>query len=72
MCDYSSDMGGHLRGWQSSSKQGTVDFHTNFPGYNTHRPSHIHVVVRAVHEKRSVHCGMIYFDQNIRDEVEVS
>jgi protocatechuate 3,4-dioxygenase beta subunit len=70
MGDYSSDMGGYLRGWQPSSKQGTVDFDTNFPGHYTDRASHIHVVVRAVHEKRSVHYGMIYLDQNIRDEVE--
>jgi hypothetical protein len=30
-----------------------------------------HVVIRAVHEKRSVSSGMINFDQNIWDEVEV-
>ena len=64
-------MDGYLRGWQPTSNQGTVDFDTNFPGHYIDRASHIHVVVRAAHEKRVVSLGQIYFDQNIRDAVEV-
>lgn len=65
-------MDGYLRGWQPSSKFGTVDFDTIFPGHYSGRASHIHIVVRAVNEKRVLQFGMIYFDQDIRDEVEVS
>jgi hypothetical protein len=72
MGEYSSTMDGYLRGWQPSSKYGTVDFDTNFPGHYLDRASHIHVVVRALGEKRVIHFGQIYFDQHIRDEVEVS
>jgi protocatechuate 3,4-dioxygenase beta subunit len=72
MGEYSSEAGGYLRGWQPTDRYGAVDFDTNFPGHYTDRASHIHVVVRAVHEMRVVHLGMIYFDQKIRNEVEVS
>jgi protocatechuate 3,4-dioxygenase beta subunit len=64
MGEYSREAGGYLRG--------AVDFDTNFPGHYTDRASHIHVVVRAVNEKRVAHFGQIYFDQKIRDDVEVS
>ncbi|KAH3949166.1 hypothetical protein HBH98_016870 [Parastagonospora nodorum] len=70
MGEYSSTMNGYLRGWQPSSKHGTVDFDTIFPGHYSGRASHIHIVVRALDEKRVIQFGMIYFDQDIRDEVE--
>ena len=69
---YSDRMDGYLRGWQPTSKQGTVDFDTNFPGHYWERASHVHVAVRAPGGRRVVNFGQVYFDQNIRDEVEVS
>jgi protocatechuate 3,4-dioxygenase beta subunit len=71
MGDYSPKADGYLRGWQPTSRHGTVDSDTNFPGHYKDRASHIHVVVRALHEKRVVNFGQIYFDQKLRDEVEV-
>lgn len=72
MGDYSPTMNGYLRGWQPTSDQGTVDFDTNFPGHYWGRASHIHVAVRVPQQKRVAGFGMIYFDQELRDEVEVS
>jgi protocatechuate 3,4-dioxygenase beta subunit len=72
MGEYSREAGGYLRGWQLTDRYGAVDFDTNFHGHYTDRASHIHVVVRAVNEKRVIHFGQIYFDQKIRDDVEVS
>ncbi|KAF2022935.1 aromatic compound dioxygenase [Setomelanomma holmii] len=72
MGQYSDNADGYLRGWQPTSYQGTVDFDTNFPGHYPGRASHIHVIVRAVNERRVVSFGMIYFDQNIRNAVEAT
>jgi protocatechuate 3,4-dioxygenase beta subunit len=72
MGQYSDKADGYLRGWQPTSYQVTVDFDTNFPGHYPERATHIHVIVRAVNEQRVVNFGMIYFDQNIRDAVEVN
>lgn len=72
MGDYSDKAGDYLRGWQPSSSHGTVSFDTIFPGRYHDRASHIHVAVRAIHEKREANVGMIYFDQCLRDVVEVS
>lgn len=63
---------GYLRGWQSTSYQGTVDFDTNFPGHYGGRTSHIHVSVRVGPSDRYVNAGQLYFDQKIVDEVNVS
>lgn len=71
MGDYSGKASGSLRGWQPSSVQGTVDFDTIFPGHYNDRASHIHIAVRPFGDKRTVGAGMIYFDQYLRDEVEV-
>jgi protocatechuate 3,4-dioxygenase beta subunit len=70
--NYSATMDGYLRGWQPTSNQGTVDFDTNFSGHYVDRASHVHLAVRSPGEKRVVNFGQVYFDQNIRDEVEVS
>jgi protocatechuate 3,4-dioxygenase beta subunit len=67
---YSLTKGGFLRGWQPTSKHGTVEFDTNFPGHYTDRATHIHTVVRAPNEQRVAHFGQIYFDQWLRDVLE--
>jgi protocatechuate 3,4-dioxygenase beta subunit len=71
MGTYGEKMDSFLRGWQPTSGQGTVDFDTNFPGHYADRATHIHVVVRAPHEQRVANVGQIYFDQAIRDQVNV-
>jgi hypothetical protein len=69
---YSSAKGGFLRAWQPTSKHGTVEFDTNMPGHYFGRATHIHTVVRAPNEQRVAHFGQIYFDQWLRNVVEVS
>lgn len=69
--DYSTKMDGYLRGWQPTSYQGTVDFDTNFPGHYNARASHMHVVVRYGSDHRAYSNGQIYFEQKLRDAVEV-
>jgi protocatechuate 3,4-dioxygenase beta subunit len=69
--DYDSNRNGFLRGWQPTSPHGTVDFDTNFPGHYSYRASHIHVVVRIPNQQRVAHVGQIYFDQWLRDQLEV-
>lgn len=68
---YSSVKTGYLRGWQSTTFHGTVEFDTNFPGHYIDRASHVHIAVRALKEKRVAHIGQIYFDQWLRNAVEV-
>jgi protocatechuate 3,4-dioxygenase beta subunit len=68
---YSLKKEGFLRGWQPTSKFGTIEFDTNFPGHYTDRATHIHTVVRAPNEQRVAHFGQIYFEQWLRDVVEV-
>jgi protocatechuate 3,4-dioxygenase beta subunit len=72
MGGYSDKADGYLRGWQPTSKHGTVDFDTIFPRHYNDRVSHIHVAIRALLEKRVVSIGHIYFDQDLRDKIEVS
>ncbi|KAF2009314.1 aromatic compound dioxygenase [Aaosphaeria arxii CBS 175.79] len=67
---YDPKVDGALRGWQPTSKHGTVDFDTIFPGHYPGRASHIHVSVRP-DNKPMAHVGQIYFEQRLRDYIEV-
>ena len=69
---YSDKVDGFLRGWQPSSVHGTVDFDTIFPGHYTRRTTHIHITVHPPKESRYSHFGMVYFDDELITEIEVS
>ena len=71
MGEYSTTNTSFLRGWQPTSPYGTVDFDTIFPGHYPGRASHIHVVVRPNNQEHVVHTGMLYFDEWVRQWVEV-
>jgi protocatechuate 3,4-dioxygenase beta subunit len=68
--DYNTVNTGDLRGWQPSSLFGTVDFDTIFPGHYPGRATHIHVAVRP-EGKNIVHSGQIFFEDALRERVEV-
>lgn len=70
--DYSTTNTSYLRGWQPSSVYGTVDFDSIFPGRYFERAAHAHVAVRPYNQKRVVHSGQLYFDERIRNIVDVS
>jgi len=68
---YSATNTSWLRGWQPSSKWGTVDFDTIFPGNYGGRNVHLHVAVRPHGDKRFIHVGQIFFDEWPRSWVVV-
>lgn len=53
-----------------TSKFGTAEFDSIFPGHYTQRSTHVHSVVRE-EDGRSTHVGMLYFDELPRMVIEV-
>ncbi|KAF2877190.1 Intradiol ring-cleavage dioxygenase [Massariosphaeria phaeospora] len=71
MGQYSTTNTSYLRGWQPTSKWGTVDFDTKFPGHYYNRATHIHVAVRkSLTEQRRIHTGQLFFDNWVRGHVQ--
>ncbi|KAK4443624.1 Intradiol ring-cleavage dioxygenase [Podospora aff. communis PSN243] len=68
-----------LRGFQNSTEDGVVQFHTLFPGHYHGRAPHIHVAVHVnatafrnhtIKNTNAFHSGQIFFDQDLINEVE--
>jgi protocatechuate 3,4-dioxygenase beta subunit len=69
-----------LRGLQLTDDEGVAQFDTLFPGHYTGRATHIHTILHqnatvrdngTVYDLTASHIGQTFWDQSIRDEVEL-
>jgi protocatechuate 3,4-dioxygenase beta subunit len=69
-----------LRGLQLTDDEGVAQFDTLFPGHYTGRATHIHTILHVnatarenntVYDFTASHIGQTFWDQSIRDQVEL-